>query len=111
VIDRDVVGLLFIITWIALAAIGFALFQFSRDARRKRRLFPWGIGLSSALFIGFMNALGAPWFVVLGMTPFVLLIAWLNLRMTRFCDSCGRTVIGGFGGRPRYCQHCGASLE
>lgn len=109
--DRDVIGPLFIITWIALAAIGFALFQFSRGARQKRRLLPWGVGLSSALFIGFMVALGVPWFVVLSMTPFVLLIAWLNLRMTRFCDSCGRTVIAGLGGRPRYCHHCGATVE
>jgi hypothetical protein len=101
----------FIITWIALAVIGLALFQFSRNAKRKRRLFPWGIALSTALFIGSMFALGAPLGVVLGMTPFALLIAWLNLRMTRFCDSCGRTVIGGLGGRPRYCQHCGAPLE
>lgn len=111
VLDRDAIAPAFIIVWIALAVISLALFQFSRNATRKRRLFPWAVAFSSALFIGFMFAFGVPWVMVLGMTPFVLLIGWMNLRITRFCDSCGRTVTSGIFSRARFCPHCGAALE
>jgi hypothetical protein len=109
--DRDAVWTLFVLTWIALAVSGFAVFQLSRDARRKRRLWPWSIGLATVLFIGFMAAVGMPWTMVLGSVPILLVIAWLNLRMTRFCAGCGRMVVAGPISPPRFCTHCGTPLH
>jgi len=44
--------------------------------------------------------------------PAVALITFLNLRSTRFCDGCGRTVYTQNLLKPaRYCPHCGALLD
>ncbi|OHX19589.1 hypothetical protein BI344_17540 [Chromobacterium sphagni] len=43
--------------------------------------------------------------------PFLMLITFLNLRNTRFCDACGATQYSRGVSRPRHCSRCGASLS
>lgn len=110
--DPDVVWPVFFATWIVLIVVAFFVFHVSRDAARKRRLFPRYIVGVGALFLGFMFAAGFPIGMVLTSIPLVAFFTWLNLRQTRFCAICGRTAMAfSLGAMPRYCQHCGAALE
>ena len=87
------------------------MFQVRRDAAFKRRYFRWYLVLGAALFLVFMLVVGAPvQFLALAL-PMLALITYLNLRMTRFCDSCGRTAYGPFFAAPRFCPHCGSPLR
>lgn len=97
---------------IVLGVSGFVVFFLSRDVNRKRRLFPGFTVLTGILFVGFVWAMGFSGGIVLAAIPIVALISWLNIRQTRFCDACGRTVVTMFPGqRPRYCHQCGAALD
>jgi hypothetical protein len=43
--------------------------------------------------------------------PAVAIISYMNIRMTRFCESCGRTLHRQpLFSKPRFCSHCGAAL-
>jgi hypothetical protein len=101
---------LFFIVWLLLGIGGAIFFYGSRDAALKRRLFPFFIVFTSALFIGFL-------FYIQGRIPVVLAIAVLaigffNLKATRFCDACGQMVISRMPfASPKYCQRCGAELK
>ena len=40
------------------------------------------------------------------------LIAYLNIKLTRFCDHCGKTLISQNWFSPwRYCPACGSKLD
>ena len=100
------------ILWILLGVAGFSLFYVSRNVAFKRKYFPWYVALVGALFLGFAAAVGIPVPVLAVMTPVVALIAYLNLRATQFCSSCGRTIIQQmFFSRPEFCSKCGALLR
>ena len=98
--------------WILLSVSGFVLFYLKRDAAFKRKYYPWYICLAGVLFLCFAAATGVPFAVLAFMTPFIVLITFLNLRGTQFCDACGRTIIqqAPFS-RPEFCSKCGASLR
>ena len=83
---------IFFLVWAALAVAGFLLFQVNRNAAFKRKYFPWFAALAGAVFLGFMIVIGVPIEGLLFMAPFILLITYLNIRTTSFCDSCGRTT-------------------
>jgi uncharacterized protein (DUF983 family) len=43
--------------------------------------------------------------------PAVILISLLNIRATKFCDSCGKMVMNqNVLSPPKYCSKCGAEL-
>jgi len=97
--------------WIALAAGGAVFFSLNRNAALKRRGFRIYITVVCVAFAGFV------WYtmglnpVALFIMPFLGLIGYLNIRMTLFCDSCGRTVISGmWWSKADYCPRCGAKL-
>ncbi len=99
-------------TWIALAIVGLWFMFFDRNVARKKKLLPVfiiGVGVLFVLFTFAMTGdLGAMAFVV----PAVVLITVLNLRMTKVCTSCGRTVVSGIWfAKAEYCSKCGARLE
>lgn len=96
--------------WILLGIVGAVFFLGGDNAALKRKLFPYFITLICGVFFVLI------WFIQ-GQIPlpfFILVpvIGWLNLRMTRFCDGCGRMVISrNLFVSPKYCQGCGARLE
>ena len=110
---------LFVATWIVLGIIGFATFFLNRDAALKRKWFPRYIVLVGILFVLFVTAeavagaksSASPGMLVL-MVPTVVLISYLNLKFTKFCDECGDTIIEQNWFSPtRFCSKCGAKLD
>lgn len=100
----------FFVLWIALAVGGFLAFHLEKDVAQKRLYFPrYAIG-TGALF-ALVIALMAPWPAALLFLPFIALISWLNIRMTRFCDGCGRMSINQlWWQKMNYCAYCGKKL-
>jgi hypothetical protein len=100
----------FFVFW-ALLGIGGAIFFYgNRDADLKRTLWPYFTVLVGISFLGFT------WYTQGSVPlPFVVLIPviiFINIRMTRFCDSCGRTVVSrNFFASAKFCQGCGAELK
>jgi rRNA maturation endonuclease Nob1 len=46
------------------------------------------------------------------MVPAIALITFLNLRKTKFCDACGRTLYPkSFFTPTPFCPHCGAQVK
>ncbi len=106
----NMVSTIFAISWAILFVLGLLIFRGHAPVGLKRKLWaPFTIG-SAILFVLFSSLLlrgRLPWFFY----PFVVLIVFLNLRNTRFCETCGsmqtsRDLIS----RPRFCQKCGHDL-
>jgi len=103
---------IFFVVWFALGVAGFFLFYLSKNVRFKRRYFPWYLIFGSVLFIFCGLGLGVPSEMFYFMVPAVALITYLNIRSTRFCDGCGRTLINhALFTRVEYCPKCGAKLN
>lgn len=103
-----------IIVWVILALISFLFFQFSRNAAMKRAVrLPLIIvvGIVFAAFLYYQVGRQQPEILYIAI-PAIILISFLNVRMVRFCDSCGKTIYQQFlFSRPRYCPYCGAKLD
>jgi len=102
----------FIAVWIALGLGLAGLMYFNRDAAFKHRIFPpIAIGLN-ALFLVFIILPGGPRTVLPFLVPMIVLITFLNVKFTKFCDACGETVYQTRKSlRPaEFCPKCGAPL-
>ena len=89
--NRGIIFSIFICTWVAYAIISWRIFSVSKNATLKRNLFPlFNIG-NGILFLTFIYLLGFVIYplIVVG----VILIVISNYKQTKFCDSCGITVI------------------
>jgi hypothetical protein len=104
----------FMVSWVLLGLGSFLFFHFNRNAALKRRVWPvFGIatGLIFASVVYFSVGRQQPK-VLLLMVPALILISFLNLRTTRFCDACGRTLYRQpLFSRTQFCPHCGAELK
>jgi hypothetical protein len=106
----DAIFPVFFVVW-ALLGIGGAIFFYGgENPGLKRKLYPYYIVLISIVFVGFT------WYIEGHVPPFlavmVVAIAFINLRATRFCNSCGRMAISrNLFTAPKYCQGCGARLD
>ena len=101
----------FFVFWIALAAGGFLFFVFNKDVALKKRVFPRLVIGAGAVF-GLVIFIAAPSPVALLFAPFIALITWLNIRMTRFCAACGKMLINHqWWLRMAFCPYCGAKLS
>jgi predicted membrane protein len=98
--------------WVVLALIGFYLFYINKNASFKRRFFPVFIISAGLLMIIFTLLLGVSLQMLFIVVPAVVLITYLNIRATKFCPQCGRTVHNGtWFHRLEYCPYCGAELD
>jgi len=103
---------IFFVVWIALGVAGFFLFYVSKNVRFKRRFFPWYVILAGVLFISFGLGMGFHLQMLFIMVPAVALITFLNIKSTKFCNSCGRTIINQvWFTKVEYCGKCGAKLN
>lgn len=101
----------FIAVWAALAVGGVWFFALNKDAARKRLYFP-RFAIGAGVLFGLVIAVMAPLPAILLFVPFIAFITWLNLRMTRFCDGCGRTLINqAWWARMNFCPYCGKKLD
>jgi hypothetical protein len=100
--------------WIVLGISSAAFFFLNRNAALKRKVFPPFVIFIGVLFLTFGGLMGfarEPFFFLL-MVPFVALITFVNIRNTRFCDTCGKTLISQNPFlRPKFCSSCGADLD
>jgi len=115
--DKDVFPIFFAI-WVLLAIGGYFFLDYKKNAEFKRRWHPRFVIFAGLLFICFVfiltslnprksNSLGEMFFAV----PFVILIIFLNIRMTKFCSKCGKTIYSRSFSIPKFCSNCGASLD
>jgi hypothetical protein len=104
----------FMIVWVILALISFLFFQFNRNAAVKRAVrLPLivVVGIVFAAFLYYQVGHQQPQILYIAV-PAIILISFLNIRMVRFCDSCGKTIYQQLPfSRPRYCPYCGAKLD
>lgn len=116
---ETIVTALFFGTWIVLGIVSFVLFFVGKNTALKRRWWPRFILLVGVLFIVFSTLLaviGSKTWWSLGVlfitVPAVTLISYLNLKMTKFCDKCGATLINSnWLSALRFCSKCGAELD
>ncbi len=109
----------FIGTWIVLGLGGIFAFQISKNVRFKKKWFPRFVVLVAILFLFFSTAIMAlssgslkflPFLALV--IPFLVLITYLNIKFTKFCDCCGATVHdSNWFSRMRFCPKCGAELD
>src|SRR6516164_672921 len=82
-----------IIAWVALA-IGSWKWISSRPSTEEKRLWFRRSTIISGLFFGtFITFISIQWhhpFALLIFLPAIVLIGFLNLRVTFFCDGCGK---------------------
>lgn len=109
--NADQLLFIFLGVWIVLGMASAAFFFFSKDASLKRKVWPpvaIGVGV---LCLGFVWLVGFPAEAMYVAVPIVALLTFLNLRGTRFCDSCGKTLMSPnplF--RRESCPRCGSKL-
>ena len=106
----DVILPLFLAVWLAL--LGFvSLFYLKASLAARRRWHPFVVIGSALVFLAFVTViLPASSFVVI--VPAVALLSFLNYKMTKFCNTCGETVVQ----RPPWralsaCPKCGGRVE
>jgi hypothetical protein len=64
------------------------------------------------LFLTFVALMDFPRPFFLFLIPAVALMTFLNLRNTKFCDACGKTLINQNPfSPPAFCSKCGAALN
>jgi len=73
--------------------ISFVIFFLGKNAALKRKLWPPFVIGTGLLFVFFVYLMGFGDQAMYMMVPAVILITFLNLRATKFCDSCGKTII------------------
>ncbi len=118
----DIITTCFIGTWVVLMIGGFFLLHLGKDAAFKRKWFPRYVILGGVLFVAFSTAISTAMFapsrtphvftMLAFMVPMVVLISYLNIKMTRFCDQCGLTIYNQtWLHRMKFCSSCGAELD
>jgi hypothetical protein len=103
---------IFMVIWVCLGGAAWWFFFRSSDVALKQRVMRWGAVGTSLLFIGFALAITREPWMLLFLVPAVALISFLNIKLSKFCASCGATLYNyNWFVRMRYCSRCGASLE
>ena len=106
-------------TWAMLGIGGFFAFYMQKDVTFKRKWFPRFVFFVAALFALFATtfvvlqrrSLAALGIVVL-VVPMVSVIAYLNIKFTKFCSQCGATLVdNNWFSRMKFCSRCGAELD
>jgi hypothetical protein len=104
--------MLFFVVWVSAAIFQFSFFN-KQSAAFKRKYFPRVIIIGGFVFLVFMLALFKWHFQMLVVfLPAIALISYGNLKITRFCDKCGRTVRNAdWFSKMDYCPKCGSKLQ
>ncbi|MBA6292763.1 hypothetical protein H4J58_13635 [Colwellia sp. MB3u-70] len=103
---------IFIGVWVILGLLSFLVFFVSKNVERKKRFWTPFIIFTGVLFIAFIYLMGFGGQNLYIMIPMVVLISFLNIRSTKFCDSCGKTNINQqFLSPAKFCNKCGEALE
>jgi hypothetical protein len=101
-----------VVLWSAAGIASWWFLATCKNAALKRRVFvaivvAAGFAFTTIVFIG---TGGDPRAMLLSV-PVVLIISYLNIRLTGFCGACGATLHDSSFHRPRFCSRCGSALE
>src|SRR5688500_17544777 len=115
---KNIITTAFVGTWITLGVVGFLVSR-RMNAAAKRRWMPRGVILAGVLFVFCSAALAVlesrSWSslgILIFVIPAIILISYLNIKFTEFCDKCGATLYSYNWLAPmRFCSKCGAELE
>ena len=105
---------LYVLVFIALGLIGFVLFTNKKlKASLKRKIWPPFNVAVALIMLGYLWRVNTmlPSYALYIAVPAVLVITSLNIRATRFCDSCGATQnVLGSATKPPQCKKCHSPL-
>jgi hypothetical protein len=108
---NPLIVMLFFVVWISSAMYQYLFFN-KQTVVFKRKYFPRIVVIGSFVFIVFLLAL-FQWHLqmLVVFIPAVGLIAYGNIKITKFCDKCGKQVQNAnWGSKMDYCPKCGAKL-
>jgi hypothetical protein len=95
--------------WIALGITSF--FFYRRAAyETKKAAHPYLTIGSGILFLAFAEWISHGQLPMFFITALIVIIFFLNLRLTRFCPKCGATNYQQGFSPPTFCPQCGAPL-
>jgi hypothetical protein len=108
---QTIVFLLFFATWVALGVIAY-LRDRKESAAIKRSQAVRRATFAGSLFVAFCFLMsGGDWRVLWVALP-VVLILWLTLRNTKYCDKCNATLHNhNWSTSMLFCPKCGSKLE
>lgn len=110
--NADKVFPIFFGTWIILGILSFYLFFIKNDYQFKIKYYRFFVVLAGMIFIGFVAAMGAPKRIYIILIPAVALTMFLNIKFTRFCKTCGKTIINQIPFTSiSFCPKCGSRLQ
>lgn len=110
--DPETVFYFFAGVWVILG-LSFGLFLYlCKDVKLKRKIFAVSVISAGILFIVFMFFWPMPGEVFIFTIAIVVVITVVNLRITKFCDDCGKMVVNQNPfSKPKFCSKCGAVLH
>lgn len=99
----------FCVFWISLGLAGAIFYRKASYETKKfwHPIFVIAAGIIFFAFTEFASGGKTPVFFVIA----IALITYLNLRSTRFCPRCGKTLTGRLFAKAKFCSKCGASLD
>jgi peptidoglycan/LPS O-acetylase OafA/YrhL len=101
----------FFVFWILLGIGATVFFYTNKDAKLKRKVHPILSIAGGVIFLGSVYIMSDGRDISPIPVIAVVIIMALNIKMTRFCDTCGATLISRVPfSSPRFCQNCGAKL-
>lgn len=102
---------IFIASWVIVALTSWIYFRFNNNIGLKRRFHKWGVIVYGTMFFFLIALSMGPSLFLLLFGAAIVLIMYLNIRNTIFCDACGKvTYLNMWFSKIEYCARCGAKL-
>jgi hypothetical protein len=97
----------------AVVIIGLTIaFRINKDVQFKKRLLAMSYAFAAVALLVLMALFRVQTTVIAIAIPAVVFVLFLQFKMTKFCDKCGRTVIQRTPfDRFEHCPKCGAKYE
>lgn len=90
-----------------LGIISFVIFFFEKDNIQKQKRWKPLILVLAVLFMGFVYLMGLDGEALYIMVIAIGLISFLNIRLAKFCDACGKAIIDkNLLAKPDICSMC-----
>jgi hypothetical protein len=110
--DQQIIFKIFFIFWVILGVGSFLFFRFYKNLELKKKLwvpFIITIGIIFGSFVWFMvRDLRVLYLLV----PAIAFISFLNIKLNRFCNSCGRLIYNAMWfSKMEFCPKCGAKFS
>jgi hypothetical protein len=101
--------IIFVVVFIVYMLIGVAIFSLNKNVDLKKRFFPFSVIIGCLIFGSLMFIQFYPRiFPILIFLPGLALIAYLNIKFTKFCDHCGKFRYNRtFWEKMNFCPVCG----